>query len=116
VPCYGLELTASFGFARAHAVEADELVAEGSSWVFRAGDREVYRIPQKLVQAIAEMADRPAAIAWLKNRQRESGQRGLQGAEAPAVRLGQPGHAGRSAVVEGLQLRFEESSASRRRR
>jgi hypothetical protein len=112
-------LTAGFGFARAHAVEADEVAAEGASWVFRAGDREVYRIPLALVVAIAEFSDRPAAIAWLKQRQRDGGRRGLQAAEVPAVRLGQAKHersGGRSAVIEGVQVRLEEADAHRRGR
>ena len=118
MPCFGLDLDADFGFARAHAVEADSVTCEGASWVFRVADREVYRIPQRLVRAIAELPDRPAAIAWLKARQRSAGGRGLQGAEVAAARLGQAAESRgdvRSAVVEGVQVRLDERGSVGRR-
>jgi len=108
MPAYGLRLDPSFGFARVHGVEADGYEIAGGAYVFRAGDRIVYQIPERYVLSLEVFATRLEAVEWMRETARGSSLKGVLGAEGTARR----GPA-RNPVIEKVSVVIEERNGKR---
>jgi hypothetical protein len=103
MPCFGLLLQPSFGFARAHGVDADRMERTEDTLRFWHNGAVVYSIPAKYVKRVETFAERTEALEWLRTQGRSGGGRGVLGNEATASR----GPA-RSAVIEHVSVVLEE--------
>lgn len=108
MPCYGLLLQPSFGFARAHGVDADSMEQTADTYRFWHNGAVVYRIPAKYVKRVEVFQDRPEALEWLRTQGRSGRGRGMLGPEGTASR-GPP----RSAVIEHVSVMLDEPGKSK---
>ncbi len=108
MPCYGLLLQPSFGFAPAHGIDADRMEQSADVLRFWQSGELVYSIPARYVAKIETFDSRPEAIEWLRAQTRFSGRSGVQGSEVLAAR-----GPSRSAIIEQVSLVLEERGKTR---